>query len=67
MNNSIRYIGVFICLVGIVFIRFRESVLFYDPLLQFFKGSYAQASLPDLELGRFFMATFLRFLVNTLL
>lgn len=52
--------------MGLVFIRFRESELFYDPLLHFFKSDYKGKELPEMEQVKFFLHLFLRFAINTL-
>lgn len=67
MKVAIRVFVVFLCLVGFAFIRFRESELFYDPLIPFFKSNYQKMTLPDMETWRLFLHLFLRYLVNTLL
>jgi len=36
MNKGIRIIVGLLCLFGLMFIRFRESVLFYDPLIDYY-------------------------------
>lgn len=46
-------------------IRFFEKSLFYDPLLQYFKGDYRQKPFPEMDLLRWCLSTFSRFLLNT--
>ena len=67
MKGVLRVFVVFLCFVGFAFIRFRESELFYDPLLSFFKGNYQNMMLPEMEHGKLFFHVFLRYLLNTLL
>ncbi|WP_299769588.1 exosortase F system-associated protein [uncultured Dokdonia sp.] len=67
MKVAIRVFVVFLCLVGFAFIRFRESELFYDPLIPFFKSNYQKMDLPDMETWRLFFHLFLRYFINTLL
>jgi len=67
MKVAIRVFVVFLCLVGFAFIRFRESELFYDPLIPFFKSNYQKMNLPDMETWRLFFHLFLRYFINTLL
>ena len=67
MKVALRVFVVFLCFVGFAFIRFRESELFYDPLISFFKGNYQNMTLPEMENGRLFFNVFLRYLLNTLL
>jgi exosortase F-associated protein len=40
----------FLCFLGFAFVRFRESELFYDPFLSFFKGYYQQLDMVKLML-----------------
>jgi len=52
MSKFVR-IGIgFLCFLGFVFVRFRESELFYDPFLTYFKGYYQQSPLPELDVGK---------------
>ena len=50
--------------LGLAFIRFCESELFYDPLLAFFKTAYQGKALPDLVLGKYLIHVALRFGAN---
>ncbi|SNS32117.1 exosortase F system-associated membrane protein [Dokdonia pacifica] len=67
MKIAIRVLVVFLCLVGFAFIRFRESELFYDPLIPFFKSNYQKMTLPDMESWRLFFHIFLRYALNMFL
>jgi exosortase F-associated protein len=60
----------FIVLVVIVIfalIRNFEDTLFYDPFLNFFKGEYAQKSIPQVIEWRLYLNLLLRYLLNTFL
>jgi len=48
-------------------IRAYEEALFYDPLLNFFKGSYKTDPLPDLDLFRLNTSLVFRFVLNTVI
>ncbi|WP_299212272.1 exosortase F system-associated protein [uncultured Dokdonia sp.] len=67
MKVVLRVFVVFLCLLGFAFIRFRESELFYDPLIQFFKSNYQRMMLPDMEMWKFYISLFFRYLINMLL
>lgn len=67
MKIAIRITVVFLCLLGFAFLRFRESELFYDPLIAFFKGNYRATILPDMEEGKLFLHLFFRYTINTVL
>ncbi len=66
MNKFLRLLILGIGLIGLVFIRFRESELFYDPLLHFFKSNYNGKALPEMDQAKFFLHLFLRYGINTL-
>ena len=61
MSKSVRIgIGI-LCFLGFVLVRFRESELFYDPFISFFKGYYQQAPLPELNLRKLIFNIGLRY------
>ncbi|MBW2962688.1 exosortase F system-associated protein [Mesonia sp. JHPTF-M18] len=65
MNNFFKYLLVFIGFLLLALIRFYESEIFYDPLLNFFHGNYHQLAAPDFELWKIFGTTIFRYLLNT--
>lgn len=65
MPNSLKYLLVFLGFVALAMIRFFEGELFYDPLLQFFKGNYHLSAAPEFNLWKLFFATIARYLLNT--
>ena len=67
MHKWLRYALVFLAFVALAFIRFRESVLFYDPLIHFFYGDYQYLELPEVDWVKYSLDLTLRFMVNTLL
>ncbi|KGO88918.1 exosortase F system-associated membrane protein [Flavobacterium suncheonense] len=46
-------------------IRFFEASLFYDPFLDFFKGDFQEADLPQFDSVKLFWGLLLRYLMNT--
>lgn len=67
MSKFVR-IGIgFLCFLGFAFVRFRESELFYDPFLSFFKGYYQQAPLPELDMGKLLLNLGLRYGIHLVL
>ena len=56
-----------LCLFGLLFIRFRESVLFYDPLIDYFHGDYQNTPLPIFAKGKLMVHILFRYLLNMLL
>ncbi len=67
MKRIIAGIVILLCFVGFALIRFRESELFYDPLIAFFKGNYRATLLPEMEEGKLILNLFFRYTINTLL
>ncbi|MBV1923045.1 MAG: exosortase F system-associated protein [Flavobacteriaceae bacterium] len=67
MNKFRKILGVFICVILLILIRWFEDHLFYDPLIAFFKTDHTSQSLPDFE-GLLLIGNIaLRFILNTLL
>ncbi len=54
-------------LIGFVLIRFYENTWFYDPFLDYFKGSYQENPFPEFENFKLFLNYFFRYALNTLL
>lgn len=67
MSKWVRVAVGLLCLMGFVLVRFRESELFYDPLLNFYKGHYHHASLPRLEMGKYFLSLMARYGIHMIL
>lgn len=67
MNGALRVGIVFLCFVGFVMVRFRESELFYDPLHSFFKGYYQEASLPAIDISKLLWNIVFRYGIHMLL
>ncbi len=65
MKGLLRILVVLLCFVGFVMIRFRESELFYDPLITFFKGNYRNLPLPEMDQGKLMLHLFFRYILNT--
>lgn len=56
-----------LCLFGLLLIRFRESVLFYDPLIDYFHGDYQNTPLAIFAKGKLMMHILFRYSLNMLL
>ncbi len=61
MLKSVRIVVIFFCFMGFLFVRFRESELFYDPLNSFFKGYYQNAALPEMDMVKWYVDIALRY------
>lgn len=66
MNISKILSGVFVvfALGVLVSVRFFESVLFYDPLNEYFHNNFQTMPYPEMELGKLLLSNSLRFLIN---
>tara|TARA_R110001632_G_scaffold161038_7_gene279410 strand:- start:495 stop:926 length:432 start_codon:yes stop_codon:yes gene_type:complete len=67
MNKALRVLLIFLCFIAMAFVRFRESALFYDPLISFFHGDYQYDVLPDIEWTTYVLNIFFRYLLNMFL
>lgn len=67
MNKLLRALLAIVCLAGLVYVRFRESELFYDPLIAYFQGDYQNTPLPELAEGKFILNVVYRYLLNMIL
>lgn len=65
MKKLINIIAIgFLCLL-LLLIRAYENELFYDPLLQFFKGDYKRLPLPEMDMLKLQLNIAFRFILNT--
>ena len=67
MARVIRYILILILLVALILVRYFESSMFYDPLLEFFKTDHTTRPLPELRQGKLLIHTTFRYLINSAL
>ena len=67
MNRFLKYGLAGLGFVLLAAIRTFETEIFYDPLLNFFRGNYHNYAAPDFELGKLFGATIARYLLNSLI
>ena len=58
---------VLLAIIGFALIRNYEGQIFYDPLLDFFKGEYANSAIPSVIEWKLYLGLFFRYLLNTLL
>lgn len=57
----------FVLIVLLVLVRLFESELFYDPLLAYFKSTYLQIPLPEINYQKLFLNITFRYFINTIL
>lgn len=60
----LNFILVFVGILGLIAVRFLEDKIFYDPFLEFFKGDYKVAQVPDFVWGKLMLSHFFRFSLN---
>lgn len=65
MSKTVRIITLIILFGLLVFIRFFEDVLFYDPYLLFFENDYLYIDSPRRETLKLVLFTTLRFVLNS--
>lgn len=63
----LRWVFVFILLVGLVLVRKYEQTLFYDPLLNFFHQDFMNITFPEIDVSKHLLSIFFRYLVNSIL
>jgi len=51
----------------LILIRALVQPYFYDPLLDFFKHDYLNASIPELNFGTYFLNIFYRYFLNAMI
>lgn len=64
MSRGLKIILIFIGLLLLVLVRLYAEILFYDPLLKFFKIHHTTQPLPDFETGKLLLNIILRYLMN---
>lgn len=67
MHRAPRILAVFLCFLMLVLVRFRESALFYDPLVSFFYDDYQSLLLPEIEWTTYLLNLLLRYGLNMLI
>ena len=67
MKLFVKFALLSILVVLLASVRYFESILFYDPLLHYFKQDYLTENLPKFDNYRYFLNLFLRFFINALI
>jgi len=67
MNRFINSILIVIFAFLLILIRYFESTLFYDPLLEYFKGDYKKLSIPEMDLWKLHLHVGVRYLLNSVI
>lgn len=67
MSKVLKIVLIVLLFGTLALIRAYEDSLFYDPLLNFFKGNYSNHSLPKMDTFALQTGIALRFLMNTII
>ncbi len=67
MKKTFKILGIVILALFLILIRNYEDLIFYDPLLEFFKSDYKRMPLPVMDIFALQTGIALRFLMNTLI
>ena len=67
MKARYRIAGISILVLLLALIRYFQSSLFYDPLIQFFYSDYLQDNTPYFETTELLINVFYRFFLNSLI
>ncbi len=67
MRKSVRILLIVVLFLMLILIRAVLQPYFYDPLLDYFKYDYLNASIPELDFSTYFLNIFYRYFLNTLI
>ncbi|PQL90413.1 exosortase F system-associated membrane protein [Apibacter adventoris] len=68
MRQIIKIVGIVICFLLLIFIRKYETVLFYDPLLSFFKQSdFNHYNSPPFDSIKLLYSLIFRYFLNSII
>lgn len=67
LNHKIEVLSVLILVLFLALIRNYEDAIFYDPLLNFFKGNYQNNPLPEFDDFKLFTNFFFRYFLNSII
>lgn len=66
-SKGVKVVLVFLLIGVLAIIRAKGELLFYDPLIQFFKSDYLNSSLPELNYFKLFSSLFSRYILNSII
>lgn len=65
-SKGVRVALTFLLIGILAIIRVKGELVFYDPLLHFFKSDYLSSSLPELNYTKLFSNLLLRYILNSI-
>uniref|UniRef100_UPI004049DE16 exosortase F system-associated membrane protein n=1 Tax=Flavobacterium sp. TaxID=239 RepID=UPI004049DE16 len=66
-NKIVAGMIVLISVFGFALIRLYENQLFSDPFLAYFKSDYQNLPIPEIDFSTYFLNSFLRYFMNSIL
>ncbi len=66
MQKYLKYGVVFLLFISLIIIRAYAPVLFYDPLMEYFKNDYLYKGIPSLNKSLYFRDLFFRYTLNSI-
>ena len=67
MKKAARISVIFFLLLLLIGIRAFIEPFFYDPLINYYKSNYLLNSIPELNLGYYFLNLFFRYSINSII
>lgn len=67
MRKPVRILLIVVLFMILILIRAFVQPYFYDPLLDYFKHDYLNASIPELNFGIYFLNIFYRYTLNSII
>lgn len=67
LQNKAKIVLILVLIFSLIGIRLFEKILFYDPFLEFFKGSSSTNLLPKVDNLKLFFGLFSRYFLNTII
>ena len=67
MRKYLKYGLVFLLFISLILIRAYATVLFYDPLLAYFKNDYLYKGIPSFNKSLYFRDLFFRYALNCII
>ena len=67
MKKSVRIGLIIVLFLMLILVRAVVQPYFYDPLLDYFKHDFLNASIPELNFGAYFLNIFYRYALNSII
>lgn len=66
-NNSSKIVWLLVLVVFLILVRGFEKVIFYDPLIDYYRSEYAHLTFPEINVIKLFLSYGFRFYLNSVL